>query len=222
MERVIWAVDIHRKHVAPRVTARQYESFLPDAMPDSEVLQGLAEAHATLEGRSCRPGTPGSSAFFTALEEGRFDEAGRLAQETPQLLAAQDEDGKTGLMLAYDAGQHELVQRWVATPGAALNAKDTEGFALAHDVVRSDNVSVLGLLHKNGADLNIRTLGGFTPAIMCLDYRAEDCLRFLVQHRADLNVRSMGGRNVPEDLEQADLPEDVKKLVRDALLADRG
>jgi hypothetical protein len=67
-----------------------------------------------------------------------------------------------------------------------------------HDVAKRDNVQPLELLQRYGADLNLPTGMGFTPAMIALRYGCWPALAFLLAQHVDLRKTTLPGASVAE------------------------
>ena len=80
-----------------------------------------------------------------------------------------DEEGRTPLFHAMAARHYDLARRWLEA-GANPDHLDHEGFAVIHDLAKRDEVEPVELLQRHGADLDLGTGLGFTPALLALRY----------------------------------------------------
>lgn len=217
LERVIRAVELHRDHVAPRLSVPGLAEFAEklglEATPE---LEEMVRRFQNQDARPSRPATAGSAAFFTAIEDGDIAAADELRKQAPELLQATDGQGKTGVMHLYDDDQHDLLRQWVEA-GALLNVTDTENHGLLHDVIRRNDASMVVFLAEHGQDLNLRVGAGFTPATLCLSFSAWDCLAALLERGADITSKSLVGRSLAGEFEDSDMPEPLKARIRERL-----
>ena len=131
----------------------------------------------------------------------------------PALIHAQDEDGRTPLFHAMRARNFEISQRWLEA-GADPDHLDHEGFALIHDAAKRDVVDPVALLDRYGADLNLETGLGFTPALISLRYGTWSVLAYLLAQKVDLNRTTMVGASVADQYEEvAALPRVLRREI---------
>ncbi len=223
-ERLLWAVDVYRDEFRRREAA----DILARSAAQVEHLR--TQVALSLQGKASRteidafttyyrggvdpgPATPGSDALFKALRTGEWDEAAALVAATPALLRAEDEDGMTPLFFAFRTRHFELARRWLEN-GADANHLDHEGFAIIHDAVKRDDTAPVELLQRYGADLNLGTGLGFTPALLALRYGTWSVLAFLLRQHVDLQRTALAGTSVADQYEHA---EGLPRVLRSAI-----
>ena len=223
-ERLLWAVDVYREEFRRREAA----DILARSAAQVEHLR--TQVALSLQGKASRaeidafttyyhggvdpgPATPGSDALFKALRTGDWDEAAALVAATPTLLHAEDEDGMTPLFHAFRTRHFELARRWLEN-GADTNHLDHEGFAIIHDAVKRDDTAPVELLQRYGADLNLGTGMGFTPALLALRYGTWSVFAFLLRQHVDLNRTALAGTSVADQYEHV---EGLPRVLRSAI-----
>ncbi len=227
-ERLLWAVDIYRGDVRRReVIAMQMHSATQIEHVKTQValsLKGKAsraeiEAFTEYFSGGMNPGTatPGSEGLFKALRIHNWDEAAALIAATPSLVNAEDEDGLTPLYYAFKDGHYELGRHWLES-GANPNHLDHEGFAVIHDAVKRDDAAPVELLHRYGADLDLGTGMGFTPALLAMRYGCWNVLAFLLKHHVDLHRTVLAGASVADQYEHVEgLPRILRSEIEQQL-----
>ena len=227
-ERLLWAVEVYRYEFRRRETAdilaRSAAQIDHLRTQVALSLQGKAsraevEAFTTYYRGGVDPGpaTPGSDALFKALRTGDWDEAAALVAATPTLLRAEDEDGMTPLFYAFRTSHFELARRWLEN-GADANHLDHEGFAIIHDSVKRDDPVPVELLQRYGADLNLGTGMGFSPALLALRYGCWSVLAFLLRQYVDLRRTALAGTSVADQYEHVEgLPRVLRSEIEQRL-----
>jgi len=227
-ERLLWAVDIYRDEVRRReaadVAARsaaQVEHLKTQLALSLNGKASRAEIDAFTEyyrgGMEPDAATPGSEILFKALRSHNWDDAAPLIAATPALVNAADEDGMAPLYYAFRDNHCELARRWLEA-GANPNHLDHEGFAVIHDVVKRDDAAPVELLNRYGADLNLGTGMGFTPALLALRYGCWNVLAYLLKQRVDLRRTMLAGASVAEQYEHVEgLPRILRSVIEQQL-----
>ena len=161
--------------------------------------------------------TPGSEGLFKALRIHNWDEAAALIAATPSLVNARTRIGLTPLYYAFKDGHYELGRHWLES-GANPNHLDHEGFAIIHDAVKRDAAGPVELLHRYGADLDLGTGMGFTPALLAMRYGCWNVLAFLLKHRVDLHRTVLAGASVADQYEHVEgLPRILRSEIEQQL-----
>ncbi len=213
-ERLLWAVEVYRDVVLPqqRATAeresQQQIGQLRDELarslrPDAGEVDIARITDYFQGGSGPTPITPGSEALFAALVERDWERAMGLVLDVPALANAEDEDGRTALFYALSARHYFLAQRLLemdATP----DHLDHEGFAVIHDAAKADQVEALELLQRYGADLDLTTALGFTPATLALQHSRWASLAYLLSEHVDLHKTMFVGASAAELYEAID------------------
>lgn len=110
-------------------------------------------------------------------------------------------NGKTTLMIASHRNDAEIVLA-LLTAGADPNLHDNSGNGPLHQAAYYGSVDVLRILISNGADVNLKNIGGFTALtktahIECAGHWIETA-RILLLNGADRNLKEMHGRTTAD------------------------
>ncbi|MGQ0510249.1 MAG: ankyrin repeat domain-containing protein [Betaproteobacteria bacterium] len=90
--------------------------------------------------------------------------------------------------------------------GADVEAKDPgSGASALHYAVMKDNLALVGVLLKRGADVNSRTRSGTTPLHTAVLYGRLEVAQFLIEKGAEINARSPSGATPLSIAEAANL-----------------
>ena len=227
-ERLLWAVDVYRDEVRRREaaallarSAAQVEHFKTSlslalkGTPSREEVDALTEYYRG--GTAPGAASPGSAPLFHALRAGAWDEAAALVAAAPSLVNAEDEDGKTPVFYVFRSRHYELARRWLES-GADPDHLDHEGFAVIHDLAKRDETDPMDLLQRHGADLDLGTGMGFTPALLALRYGCWNVLAYLLKQRVDLHRSAIAGTSVEDQYEHVDgLPRALRSVIEQQL-----
>jgi hypothetical protein len=220
-EQFLWAIETYVHEYRPREAAEWQSTHHAEVagLQMAAALNGHAtpaEIEAITQfysgGSPPTPPSPGSETLFAALRQRDWEKAAALIDAKPALARAEDVDGRTPLFHAMAARNHELARRWLEA-GADPNHLDHEGFAVVHDVVKRDSVEPLDLLHRHGANLDLATGMGFTPAMIALRYGCWPALAYLLAQHVDLRKSALPGASVAEQYE--DVPSLPRVLRRE-------
>jgi hypothetical protein len=215
-EQFLWAIETYVHEYRPREAAETHSAYNAEVagLQVAAALNGhasAAEIEAMTEfyigGSPLTPVSPGSEPLFAALRKRNWEKAAALIDADPALARAEDVDGRTPLFHAMAARNHELARRWLEA-GADPNHLDHEGFAVVHDVAKRAQVEPLELLQRYGADLDLATGMGFTPAMIALRYGCWPVLAYLLAQHVDLRKTALPGASVAEQYQ------DVSSLPR--------
>ncbi len=227
-ERLLWAVEVYRGEVRGREAAALQTRGAAQAehMKTSLALAlkghpSRAEIDAFTEylrgGMEPGAATPGSEPLFEALRKSDWDTAAALIAATPALVNAEDEDGVTPVFCAFRAHHYELGRRWLEN-GADPNHLDHEGFAVIHDLAKRDEINAVELLQRYGADLDLGTGLGFSPALLALRYGSWNVLGYLLKQRVDLHRSALAGTAVVDQYEHVEgLPRALRSEIEQQL-----
>ena len=213
-ERVLWAVEVYgdefrRREAAamPAVDAMRVEELRERVGRSLQGKVSQEEIDAFTEyyrgGRKASTATPGSEPLFAALRKRDWNTAAALIAESPSLVNAECEEGRTPLLYALNAQYYELARRWLEN-GADPNHLDHEGFAAIHDAAKRDDTTTVELLQRYGADLDLGTGLGFTPALLALRYGCWRVLAYLLGQDVDLRKTAIAGVAVEDQYEIVD------------------
>jgi hypothetical protein len=226
--RLLWAVDVYRDEVRRREaadvatrSAAQVEHLQTQVALLLKGKAGRAEVEAFTDyyRGGIKPGsaTPGSESLFKALRTHNWDEAAALIAATPVLVNAEDEDGLAPLHFAFRDDHFELARRWLEI-GANPNHLDHEGFGVIHDAAKRDDAVPVELLKRYGADLNLSTGMGFTPAVLALRYGCWSVLAYLLKQGVDLRRTALAGASVAEQYQHVEgLPRILRSVIEQQL-----
>lgn len=76
-----------------------------------------------------------------------------------------------------------------------INSKDNRGKTMMHYAVCNSNKSILELLYRYGAELNIPDETGMTPLHVCALWDRKGPARWLIEHGANLQLKDKFGDN---------------------------
>jgi ankyrin repeat protein len=140
--------------------------------------------------------TTSSAEIHQAVIRGDSLSVKALVDESPQLLNARDENGKTPLSLAVEKGNIDIAQ-FLIKRGADVNLADMENKSPLHiAAAKGDPEIVMLLLEQEAVDIDDRSRiqrdgfeGGWTPLHMaCLEGHPE-IVRLLLEHGADREAK---------------------------------
>jgi len=220
-DQLLWAVETYLHEFRPREAAQLRTVHTAEVLE----LQAAARLHGKASaaeiasiadfyrGGMVTPPTPGSEPLFAVLSKRDWASADAIVAADPRLMQAEDEDGHTPLFHAMHAQNFELARRWLEV-GADPDHLDHEGFALIHDAAKRDLVEPVALLDRYGADLDLETGLGFTPALIALRYGTWSVLAYLLAQKVDLNRTTMVGASVADQYaEVAELPRVLRREI---------
>jgi len=135
-----------------------------------------------------------------AARRGDDQTLGALVEKTPEFAAGQDEEGKTLLHHAVEAGKVSTV-KVLLEKGASPRARDNDGLTPLHLAAAEGRAEIAKLLLEKGADPNAKANDGSTPLHAATDHPAgvpehQGCVeivRMLVERGADVNVAGRRG-----------------------------
>jgi len=238
-DRLLWAVTAYQTERLRREAA-QYLSL--NTTRDQELRQVVARttelpdvgdvipaAGPAAQSNTRQPALPrleGAAVLFAALRNRDSARAAELLAHDANLASAQDELGRTALFYALSAQDYELTRRLLES-GADANHVDQEGFAVIHDLAKSDDPWPLELLQRYGADLNLGSKHGFTPALIAMRHACWTTLAFLIAEQVNLRTVSRDGASVAVQYQEIEfMPrvirrEIVRQLSRTPLLTSQ-
>lgn len=88
-------------------------------------------------------------AFLEACRRGQIDQVRAYCLKYPKSVNAQDEKGKSGLMLAARAGHYPTAEFLVSVPGYDINLEDENWGNALFDAARANSARLVELLLKN-------------------------------------------------------------------------
>jgi ankyrin repeat protein len=125
-----------------------------------------------------------------AAKNGNLEQVKQLLTNTPGLISAVDESGRTPLHWACRGVHFELV-KYLVENGADINAVDKNGIAPLHSVASRGHAEAARCLIEKGADLNMRSrvdLGA--PLHYAAQAGHESVVRLLLERGARTDVRN--------------------------------
>lgn len=118
-----------------------------------------------------------------------------FAQTAPAMEISPDDNGRTPLHHAVDAGDTETIKQLLAD-GHPLDPTDNYGLTPLHLAVWQDSPDVAELLLEHGANVQIQDEQGRTPLFLAIFVSNLDVAKSLVAHGASLQTRDYDGRTV--------------------------
>lgn len=197
--------ECYRKQGKTNDALAQFERILRDFSEQKPVVD-LAQ-------RRCAELSPGGSGKGTmqvsglAAETGaatveETDEIQRLksvVKDSPDLINAMDQDGRTPLLKAAASGYLAVVKYLIAN-GADINAKDRSlGRNALHWAAGSGHKSVVEFLLSQGVDVNSRDRYGATPLLLAVDKGFKSIVQVLLDNKADVNVPGRAIQRIDKD-----------------------
>jgi hypothetical protein len=183
----------------------------------SQALQGRASAEEVAAfqryyegGGPPTPPTPGSESLFDALHRREWTRAAELVAVRAGLANAVDEEGRTPLFHAMRAHHLDFARRLLDL-GTDPDHLDHEGFAVIHDMAKRDDREPIELLQRYGADLDLPTGLGMTPALLALRYRCWTVLAYLLGQGVDVAKSLLPGASIAEQYNEVD---DLPRVLR--------
>ncbi len=125
---------------------------------------------------------------------------------------AKDENGRTPLMIAADAGWSSSVNE-VIDRGGDPNAQDKEGNTALMSAVKTNRLQIIKKLLESGANVTIQNKKGQTVAMEAI---TPDIIRLLKEYGADLTAQDSEGMTaLMRAAERGNIPviEELVKLV---------
>jgi ankyrin repeat protein len=105
-----------------------------------------------------------------------------------------DENGRTLIMLATEAGHADVLQSLLAA-GANPNLKGTKGESAIELAVRSGDEGMVGMLLDNGAKTSGNDNSGLTALMLGVRLGYPQIVRRLLEAGADVNASGSGGQS---------------------------
>jgi ankyrin repeat protein len=146
--------------------------------------------------------------FWEAATVGAGARVIELLDETPELITARSPDGFTALHLASFFGHPETV-RALIDAGADVSARTTNALdnqplhaAVAGGEARA-RLACARLLVEEGADVNGRQSGGYTPLMSAAENGDEDLAELLLARGADPTLEDDQGLSAVAHAEKA-------------------
>lgn len=138
--------------------------------------------------------------FFEAVSLGEIDIVLQSLQDENFNIDSFSPDGFTGLGLAAYFGNKKLV-RLLLDLGANVNLPSNNNFKVApiHSACAIQDLEIIEMLLKNGANVNARQLQGITPLYSAAHNGNLALIKLLIQHKAEPGVVTEGGK-IPAEM----------------------
>ena len=167
--------------------------------PDQSVLVGLSQSYLAAAD-AAKPDASASDFSARLARVGHPSEADEISRlramikESPDLINARDQNGRTPLHKAADNGQL-LVTQYLLENGANIDAKETQdlqGTAL-HLAADEGNKALVELLLQKGASVEAVESGGLTALHAAASKGFRSIVELLIEHKADVNAKDIKG-----------------------------
>jgi ankyrin repeat protein len=112
-------------------------------------------------------------------------------------IEAPDQQGKTALMRAIEAGNTAEARRLIEA-GANINAKTQSGVCPLMSAAGAGNKEIVELLIQKGADVNARTPGNYTVLMQAALVGQTEIVKILLDAGADPTVKDTSGRTASD------------------------
>jgi hypothetical protein len=123
-----------------------------------------------------------------AAREGDAAALSAILENSPALVDARDENGRTPLHWACRGNHAEVAEHLVAV-GADVNAADDSGVTPLHSVAFRGNVELCRLFIEKGADINATIVGGTTSISLAVRAGHADVVELLINSGVSVNSR---------------------------------
>ncbi len=113
----------------------------------------------------------------------------------------EDNNGKTPLHTAIDAGQFAMTKYLIEVSGANLRAKDDNGNRPLHSAVDSGNTEIVTFILKLGlklTDINAENNDSMTPLHIACKKSFPEIALLLIESHANMNIKDKFGK-LPAD-----------------------
>ena len=109
---------------------------------------------------------------------------------------AQNESGKTALMLAAFSGKLNVVKE-LRNNNASYDIRDKSGCTVLHYAVDGGNLDCIQYLLMDGLDVNVTdTVSGWTPLIRAASISgSKEVAEMLIKYKANLNILDKDNKN---------------------------
>ncbi|XP_052785160.1 serine/threonine-protein kinase TNNI3K-like [Mya arenaria] len=134
----------------------------------------------------------GRSLLFYAAKYGQGDTARQLV-EAGCGVDQTDYLGNTPLHEAVDKGQLEIAEMFLRDGKANVNVTGGNGETPLMLAVTHGHTDAVKLLHKYGADINVRDMTGCSPIYRALQRGWEEIADFLLDNKCDVNTTTANG-----------------------------
>jgi ankyrin repeat protein len=112
-------------------------------------------------------------------------------------VEAPDQQGKTALMRAIEAGNTFEVRRLI-DQGANVNARTESGVTPLMNAAGIGNKEIVQILMEKGADVNARTPGNYTVLMQAALVGQTEITKVLLDAGADPTVKDTSGRTAAD------------------------
>lgn len=106
-----------------------------------------------------------------------------------------DEDGKTALILAAEAGQGDVVQYLLEKKGVALDLRDHQGHTALLAAAATGREDIVSLLVKTGSAIDIPDAGGNTPLLLAAGAGHSAIVEELIRKGARVDATNAAGNS---------------------------
>ena len=211
--------ECYRKLGKTPEAATYYERILRD-FADQEPLVKLSRENLSAMGVSVKASDPsGETAVTTSAEAQELEKIKTIVKNSPDLINAKSENGRTLLHKAAEAGQ-VMVAEFLLANGADVNIEDTSSdtpLILAtsnghkamvelllkhgakidgtrrtplHAAASGGYAMLVELLLKNGAKVNVINGSGLTPLHLAVMGAHKAIVEILAANKADINAKA--------------------------------
>ena len=136
-----------------------------------------------------------------------------------QIVDAQDNEGKTALMLAALHGHYRVAKLLIEEYKADVNIQDNNGYTALMLAAYNGREHIVKLLLENGAEVNVQNEDGNTALILAKYNNPYDSIitGLLKKYEADVNIRNKKGVSAL-NFENGTLPsEDAKSMTKEEI-----
>lgn len=123
-----------------------------------------------------------------AAAKGNLEEVERLISDTPDLLNARDNEGRTPLHLAC-RGVHLNIVKFLIEKGAGIDVPDANEVVPLHSLAARNNPEAIKLLLSRKASVDVQDHGGHSALHHAAMNNADAAAEALLQGGADVELR---------------------------------
>lgn len=127
-----------------------------------------------------------------AVSAGDTTRIAEFLASNPPLMASEDSEGRTPLLLAAENGQNDILE-FLLSKGGSVNEKNKEGFTPLHAAAAAQQTEMLKLLLSKGASVNARSERGFSPLSIAVAADYEEGVKLLIYSGAEINATDLVG-----------------------------
>ncbi|HWH70940.1 MAG TPA: ankyrin repeat domain-containing protein, partial [Candidatus Sulfotelmatobacter sp.] len=182
--------ECYRKQGNTNQANAQYERVLRE-FADQTPLVTLSRTYLAASGQG-QTGSAAAPAPATSVEAEEVRRIQAMIQNSPDLINAGDDRGRTSLHEAAEKGQIVVAQFLLAN-GAAVNAKDIGRWTPLHLAARSGHKAMVELLLSHQAEVQAANSTGATPVHLAAQKGFQSVLEVLLAHQASVNARTADG-----------------------------